>query len=386
MVPLSLAAGCRSSGPASAPASPPAPSEPLLLVPVRRASHGGLRARHRSHGWRGRRRRDWGLSAPREGAPRSRIPLRASTQAQTQSHAQHARGTGAMSSLDAGAVTEANSSYPKPPDFQPSYGTAGFRARATVLASTLFRCGLFAAARALQLGAHVGLMITASHNPQDDNGVKLVEPDGGMLPQSLEPLAAELAQAESDEQLLAVLRDRVVPASAKTTTPSGEPVSVLLGHDTRPSAGELLSAAIAGVRALGVMAHTVGCVTTPQLHLLTFAANHPASDLLGGHTVSAIPPPISLYYAVILGAFEQLMPAPEDVSAGGLAQTLYVDCANGVAAERLRQLESVLRHRGTRLVLRSTGEGRLNHRCGADFVQKERVPPDGFTDVPAGAR
>lgn len=33
------------------------------------------------------------------------------------------------------------------------------------------------------MAAHkvVGLMITASHNPEEDNGVKLIDPDGGML-------------------------------------------------------------------------------------------------------------------------------------------------------------------------------------------------------------
>lgn len=36
-------------------------------------------------------------------------------------------------------------------------------------------------------------MITASHNPEHDNGVKLVDPEGEMLEQSWEVLATELA-------------------------------------------------------------------------------------------------------------------------------------------------------------------------------------------------
>ena len=35
----------------------------------------------------------------------------------------------------------ASRAYPKPANFKPDYGTAGFRAEASLLASTVFRCG-----------------------------------------------------------------------------------------------------------------------------------------------------------------------------------------------------------------------------------------------------
>lgn len=43
--------------------------------------------------------------------------------------------------------------------------------------------------------ASIGVMITASHNPEDDNGVKLVDPLGEMLEMSWEKLATSLANA-----------------------------------------------------------------------------------------------------------------------------------------------------------------------------------------------
>lgn len=41
--------------------------------------------------------------------------------------------------------------------------------------------------------AVIGVMITASHNPEPDNGVKLVDPHGEMLEQSWEAWATKFA-------------------------------------------------------------------------------------------------------------------------------------------------------------------------------------------------
>lgn len=67
-----------------------------------------------------------------------------------------------------------------------AYGTAGFRTHASHLDAALFRVGLLAALRALQTGQASGVMITASHNGIEDNGVKIVDADGGMLARSWE--------------------------------------------------------------------------------------------------------------------------------------------------------------------------------------------------------
>lgn len=60
-------------------------------------------------------------------------------------------------------------------------GTAGFRFKSEKLPFIVFRCAYVASLRARQLNSAIGVMITASHNPSCDNGVKLVDPSGDML-------------------------------------------------------------------------------------------------------------------------------------------------------------------------------------------------------------
>ena len=71
-------------------------------------------------------------------------------------------------------------------------------------------------------------------------------------------------------------------------------------------------------------------------------------------------------------------PALQDGHRAGL-ERLCIDCANGVGALALQQMELPWQ-------LYNTGEGGLNDQCGADYVQKERAVPAGCSSIPESAQ
>ena len=124
---------------------------------------------------------------------------------------------------------DAASKYPKPAA-KLGYGTAGFRTKAEILDSTFYRMGMLAVLRSRANGGQaVGLMVTASHNPEPDNGIKLVDSDGGMLAQSWEAYATAVANAP-EAKLSDELAKVVATEGINDTGPRG---LVLIGQDTR---------------------------------------------------------------------------------------------------------------------------------------------------------
>ena len=148
-------------------------------------------------------------------------------------------------------VAEASKAHPKPAK-KFAYGTAGFRGNASGLDSVMFRMGLLAVLRSkAKNGKVIGVVVTASHNPVEDNGVKLVDPFGEMLEESWEKYATQLANADD---LVATLGD-VVKATGVDLSCAA---NVVIASDTRPSGPLFVKSLVDGIVALDGTYHDFG--------------------------------------------------------------------------------------------------------------------------------
>ncbi|KDN52984.1 Phosphoacetylglucosamine mutase [Tilletiaria anomala UBC 951] len=263
-------------------------------------------------------------------------------------------------------ILKASAAHPKPEGVTFSYGTAGLRTKAAVLDSVCFRMGLIGALRSKRLqGKVVGLMVTASHNPEEDNGIKAVDSRGEMLEAAWEPFCTQLANASTDDELISVLESIIITFKIDLSIPA----TVVYGHDTRPSSPHLVKALVDGLVAFGTQLIDAGLKTTPQLHYLVKAHNTKGTPEAYGE------PSEEGYYKKISQAYLKLVAGKPSLS------PLVVDCANGVGAPALLAITKYIAADAlpVRILRTSTGvQGALNNGCGADFVKTNQRLPIGL--------
>ncbi|KAM9666112.1 phosphoacetylglucosamine mutase isoform 2-T4 [Trichechus inunguis] len=264
--------------------------------------------------------------------------------------------------MDLDVITKYSALHAKPGGLILQYGTAGFRTKAEHLDHVMFRMGLLAVLRSKQTKSTIGVMVTASHNPEEDNGVKLVDPLGEMLAPSWEEHATCLANAEEQDMqrvLIGIIEKEAVNLQ--------QDAFVVIGRDTRPSSEKLSHSVIDGVTILRGQFHDYGLLTTPQLHYMVYCRN--TSGQYGKATIEG-------YYQKLSKAFVEL--TKQASCSGDEYRTLKVDCANGIGALKLREMEHYF-SQGLSVHLFNDGtKGKLNHLCGADFVKSHQKPPEGM--------
>uniref|UniRef100_A0A3P8P3X6 Phosphoacetylglucosamine mutase n=1 Tax=Astatotilapia calliptera TaxID=8154 RepID=A0A3P8P3X6_ASTCA len=239
-------------------------------------------------------------------------------------------------------ISKLSALHPKPAGLVLQYGTSGFRTNAKQLDHIMFRMGLLATVRSKKTKATIGVMVTASHNPEEDNGVKLVDPMGEMVTQDWEEHATQLANADQ-EDLLTALKNII----EKEAINMSQEANVFVGKDTRSSSASLSQAVLDGVSALGGHSKDYGLVTTPQLHYMVCCQN--TQGKYGEATVEG-------YYTKFCQAFIQL--------------TKNVRITLCLFVHLKKELQISLNNDGSK--------GRLNHQCGADYVKVQQKPPTGI--------
>ncbi|KIM85144.1 hypothetical protein PILCRDRAFT_349571 [Piloderma croceum F 1598] len=279
-----------------------------------------------------------------------------------------------MATIDVEEVRRLSDLHPKPALIRFQYGTAGFRTLGNTLDSVLFRVGIIAGLRSKKLdGKTIGVMVTASHNPEPDNGVKLVDPRGEMLESSWETHATTFSNAATTEDFLFVLDAFVKTAKIDLS----KPARVVYARDTRPSGPALVSAFEDGLKAIGAEGRDAGVTTTPILHYLVRSINTKGTkDAYGEDSEQG-------YFAKLSEAFKKL------VAGRATPPPLVIDCANGVGAPAAAKLSGLVKE-NLLLVLENTSTttpGALNNSCGADYVKTaQKLPPSLASKLNAGQR
>lgn len=240
------------------------------------------------------------------------------------------------------------------------YGTAGFRMLASKLDSVVFAVGLLAGLRSKKTGKTIGIMITASHNPPEDNGVKIVDPMGEMLDQNWEKYATALANSDN---LVHTLQDIIDLEKIDLTQES----KIVIGRDSRISGLQLTKSAVDGVESVGSSVQDFGLLTTPQLHYLTRCFND-----------SAFGQPTEVgYYKKLSTSLIDHYHSLSTVKTQKMH--IIVDAANGIGADKVIKLQEYLLDYVEFELINGefTKPDLLNVNCGADFVKTNQKLPDG---------
>jgi len=265
-----------------------------------------------------------------------------------------------------------------------AYGTSGFRFNNAAMDFICFRVGTFCSLLSKFMHPQsVGVMITASHNPGDDNGVKIIDPSGNMLPMSLEQILEEFVNYFDFGYALEYLENTLARFFKKTEAKSDEFQQILkitgvlfVGRDTRFSSDRLSDCVKQGICVYEANVTDFGLCSTPMLH--QFVRNYNISLRLDPNnklTKTQLEDGYFTGYGETFKAlYTRLMPNGQMNK-----ERIVVDCSNGVGFHVLsRFMQGPVGEVIDFECINTNDTNLLNLNCGAEFVQKERKLPANF--------
>lgn len=213
------------------------------------------------------------------------------------------------------------------------YGTSGFRFHHSVIESIAVKIGNAVGLLSAHYHIPYGIMVTASHNPHEDNGVKIINSEGEMINIAEETIITDYVNGKN----LNSFRDNMkVP-------------EIFIGYDTRKSSPKICNLIISGILDINQEStiHNHSLVTTPQLHYVMYGQNK--------QCVSYI---------------DNLNNIVQDI----YNLDIVCDCANGIGTKVLQELQSNIE----RMKLINTDTENhilLNNKSGSDYVVNQQCIP-----------
>lgn len=206
-----------------------------------------------------------------------------------------------------------------------NYGTSGFRYHHTIIETIATRIGTIVAYLSSLHKTAYGIMITASHNSHEDNGVKIVNNKGEMINSEDECIISCYVNS----------RDRV---KCQEVNPI-----IYIGRDTRESGITIYDLILDGILSFqpNSIIHNQSIVTTPEFHY-NMISNKKYIDTV-----------------------EKLASGIRDT------KVLICDCANGVGSIICNAL-----NRFKVINIDIGNKRRLNQQSGSDYVVNNRKIPD----------
>ena len=218
-----------------------------------------------------------------------------------------------------------------------NYGTAGFRDKHDLPLDNIFvKMGILACLRSYLISASnessikcTGVMVTASHNPSCDNGVKIVDYNGGMLTQSWEIYAEEFANTNGLDAINVL--NKIINNHSIHEKVNIHGI-VIIGRDTRSHSERLANCIKIGIESLGGKVIDLGEVTTPQLHFVVQQTNKlPIINVEDFNVSNAL----NEYYSTLTKGFMKLRETEDN-------ESIVIDASNGIGDKGIRNLVKYL--------------------------------------------
>lgn len=278
------------------------------------------------------------------------------------------------------------------------YGTSGFRFHHTIMRSIAFKIGQAVAILSCKYNKHYGIMITASHNPHHDNGVKLINSNGEMIDNNDEdfmtkfvndltmvkntshnfPVQNELLNVENidiiddnkwiwwyfgDEYI--GTENNEIQCDKQETQPQITSINnkikyiptIYIGYDTRESSPDLYNLIVDGIKNVNSnsIINNYEYISTPGLH---YALYKTKTGVLS-------------YNDYLLSLIKLL----------NSSTRIICDCANGIGSKILQDVCNEQNMKPFTLINTETRKyNKLNNNCGSDFVVNTLTIPSNIRE------